>query len=239
MCMDLKLRVAICDDEKYFREEIKRLVEQYLKEKKIIFCIDLFTSGLEFCSDDNNLQQYDIIFLDIGMKEMNGMETAYAIREKNQNVDIVFITIMMDYALEGYRVDAVRYILKDDLESLLPECMDTILQKKQEKEMEFPFVGGKRKVLLKEILFIESKSHQLWFERTRENLYMYCQINDLELILSNYDFVRTHQSFLVNLVHIEKINNYLLYLSNGAEIPVTKQRYAKVKEQYLSYKEKM
>ena len=64
--MDLKLRVAICDDEKYFREEIKRLVEQYLKEKKIIFCIDLFTSGLEFCSDDNNLQQYDIIFLDIG-----------------------------------------------------------------------------------------------------------------------------------------------------------------------------
>ena len=133
--MDLKLRVAICDDEKYFREEIKRLVEQYLKEKKIIFCIDLFTSGLEFCSDDNNLQQYDIIFLDIGMKEMNGMETAYAIREKNQNVDIVFITIMMDYALEGYRVDAVRYILKDDLESLLPECMDTILQKKQEKEI--------------------------------------------------------------------------------------------------------
>lgn len=237
--MDLKLRVAICDDEKYFREEIKRLVEQYLKEKKIIFCIDLFTSGLEFCSDDNNLQQYDIIFLDIGMKEMNGMETAHAIREKNQNVDIVFITIMMDYALEGYHVDAVRYILKDDLESLLPECMDTILQKKQEKEMEFPFVGGKRKVLLKEILFIESKSHQLWFERTRENLYMYGQINDLELILSNYDFVRTHQSFLVNLVHIEKINNYLLYLSNGAEIPVTKQRYAKVKEQYLSYKEKM
>lgn len=66
--------------------------------------------------------------------------------------------------------------------------MDTILQKKQEREMEFPFVGGKRKVLLKEILFIESKSHQLWFERTGENLYMYGQINDLELILSNYDF---------------------------------------------------
>lgn len=239
--MDLELRVAICDDEKYFREKIQGLVEQYLKEKKILFYIDLFASGLEFCGDDNNLQQYDIIFLDIGMKEMNGMETAYAIRKKNQNVDIVFITIMMDYALEGYRVDAVRYILKDDLESLLPECMDTILQKKKnkEREMEFSFVGGKRKVLLKEILFIESKSHQLWFERTGENLYMYGRIDELEVILSNYDFIRTHQSFLVNLVHIEKINNYLLYLSNGAIIPVTKQRYTKVKEQYLSYKEKM
>lgn len=117
--------------------------------------------------------------------------------------------------------------------------MDTILQKKQEREMEFPVCRGKEESSVKRDLFIESKSHQLWFERTGENLYMYGQINDLELILSNYDFVRTHQSFLVNLVHIEKINNYLLYLSNGAEIPVTKQRYAKVKEQYLSYKEKM
>lgn len=92
---------------------------------------------------------------------------------------------------------------------------------------------------IKRILILLNAIDNLWFERTRENLYMYGQINDLELILSNCDFVRTHQSFLVNLVHIEKINNYLLYLSNGAEIAVTKQRYAKVKEQYLSYKEKM
>lgn len=89
---------------------------------------------------------------------------------------------------------------------------------------------------IKRILILLNAIDNLWFERTRENLYMYGQINDLELILSNCDFVRTHQSFLVNLVHIEKINNYL---SNGAEIPVTKQRYAKVKERYLSYKEKM
>lgn len=100
-------------------------------------------------------------------------------------------------------------------------------------------MGGKRKIMLKEILFIESKSHKLWFERTGENLYMYGQINDLELTLSNYDFIRTHQSYLVNLEHVEKINNYSLYLSNGEEVPVTKSRYSEVKETFLQYKEKM
>ena len=68
---------------------------------------------------------------------------------------------------------------------------------------------------------------------------MYGQINDLELTLSNYDFIRTHQSYLVNLEHVEKINNYSLYLSNGEEVPVTKSRYSEVKETFLQYKEKM
>lgn len=239
--MDFELKVAICDDEKYFRESIQELISKYLKQKDILFLIDLFESGIAFCSDDDNMQRYDVIFLDIGMKEMNGMDTAYKIRKKNPDMTIVFITIMMDYALEGYRVNAVRYILKDDLDRLLPECMDTILEKrgKKKQEMEFSFVGGRRKIMLNGILFIESKSHKLWFERTGENLYMYGQINDLELTLSNYDFIRTHQSYLVNLEHVEKINNYSLYLSNGKEVPVTKSRYSEVKEAFLQYKEKM
>lgn len=239
--MSLELRIAICDDEKLFRERMGALVEKYLREKDILFSIDLFENGAVFCSNENHLQEYDIIFLDIGMGDMNGMETAYAIREKNRDMDIVFVSVMMDYVLEGYRVDAVRYLLKDDLESLLPECIDCLVEKRKSRkqEMEFPFVGGKRKILLKEILYIESKSHQLWFERTRENLYMYGQINEIEAKLSDYNFVRTHQSFLVNLEHVEKISNYLLYLSNGVKIPVTKPRYAEVKEQFLRYKEKM
>lgn len=134
--MDFELKVAICDDEKYFRESIQELISKYLKQKDILFLIDLFESGIAFCSDDDNMQRYDVIFLDIGMKEMNGMDTAYKIRKKNPDMTIVFITIMMDYALEGYRVNAVRYILKDDLDRLLPECMDTILEKRGKKKQE-------------------------------------------------------------------------------------------------------
>lgn len=119
--------------------------------------------------------------------------------------------------------------------------MDTILQKRRKTtaKMEFPFVGGKRLVPLEDILYIESRSHQLWFERNGAQMYMYGQINDLQKKLADFSFIRPHQSFLVNLKYIEQIRNYTIYMTNGMEIPVTKPRYGEVKEKFLNYKEKM
>lgn len=237
--MDFK--IAVCDDEVYFRDRIKELLQKYFTEKGLAVLIDLYESGTAFCSDQNNFKAYDVVFLDIEMGEMNGMETAYAIREQNEDIDIVFVTVMLDYAAEGYRVDAVRYIIKDDMEQLLPECMDAVLQKRKKNtaEMEFPFVGGKRLVSLEDIIYIESRSHQLWFERNGTQTYMYGQIGDLQKQLADYSFIRPHQSFLVNLKYIERIRNYTIYMTNGMEIPVTKPRYGEVKERFLNYKEKM
>lgn len=239
--MSLDFKIAVCDDEAYFRDRIKELLQKYFKENGRSVSIDLYDSGSSFCSDPDNFKAYDVVFLDIEMREMNGMETAYAIREQNENVDIVFITVMLDYAAEGYRVDAVRYIIKDDMEQLLPECMDAILRKRRKNrvEMEFPFVGGKRQVLLEDIIYIESRSHQLWFERKGTQMYMYGQINDLQKKLADFSFIRPHQSFLVNLKYIDRIRNYTIYMTNGMEIPVTKPRYAEVKEKFFDYKEKM
>lgn len=112
--MDFK--IAVCDDEAYFRDRIKELLQKYFAEKGLSVLIDLYDSGSSFCSDPDNFKAYDV---------------------------------MLDYAAEGYRVDAVRYIIKDDMEQLLPECMDAILRKRRKNrgEMEFPFVGGKRLVL--------------------------------------------------------------------------------------------
>ena len=217
--MSLDFKIAVCDDEAYFQDRIKELLQKYFKENGRSVSIDLYDSGSSFCSDPDNFKAYDVVFLDIEMREMNGMETAYAIREQNENVDIVFITVMLDYAAEGYRVDAVRYIIKDDMEQLLPECMDAILRKRRKNrvEMEFPFVGGKRQVLLEDIIYIESRSHQL----------------------ADFSFIRPHQSFLVNLKYIDRIRNYTIYMTNGMEIPVTKPRYVEVKEKFFDYKEKM
>ena len=239
--MSLDVKIAVCDDEVYFQDRIKELLQKYFKENGLAVSIDLYESGAAFCSNPDNFKAYDVVFLDIEMGEMNGMETAYAIREQNEDVDIVFVTVMLDYATEGYRVDAVRYIIKDDLEQLLPECKDTILQKRRKTtaKMEFPFVGGKRLVPLEDILYIESRSHQLWFERNGVQMYMYGQINDLQKQLADFSFIRPHQSFLVNLKYIEQIRNYTIYMTNGMEIPVTKPRYGEVKEKFLNYKEKM
>lgn len=109
--MSLDFKIAVCDDEAYFRDRIKELLQKYFKENERSVSIDLYDSGSSFCSDPDNFKAYDVVFLDIGM--------------------------------------------------------DAILRKRRKNgvKMEFPFVGGKRQVLLEDIIYIESRSHQLWFER--------------------------------------------------------------------------
>lgn len=237
--MGLKLNIAICDDEKYYRNYIENVVKDYLVKEDVLFQIELFVNGEAFCEKQENIQKFDIIFLDIEMDGMNGMEAAYFIREKNPEIDIVFITVTSDYVFEGYNVRAVRYIMKKENEKLIPDCLADIIKRRKfsSYSMEFPFVGGKRSVLLEDLLYIESQCHTLQFIRKGEDLYMYGQINKLESKMLNFNFVRCHQSFLVNLGHIEKINNYTIYLSDGSEIPVSRSRYSEVKQRYLQYKE--
>lgn len=237
--MGLELKIAICDDEKYYREYVLKLLSGYLTKEGMAFHIDTFGDGRDFCENGENLSGYDIVFLDIGMEGMNGMDTAYVIRRQNSDMDIVFITVMPDYVFEGYKVGAVRYIMKTELDKALPECLADILKKRKNRgqKMEFPFVGGSRQVLLGEILYIESKSHKLQFVGKNETLYIYGQLSELEDKLSVTNFVRCHQSYLVNMEHINKINNYWIYLSDGTEIPVSRRKYSDVKNRFLRYKE--
>lgn len=237
--MGLELKIAICDDEKYFREYIAKLLSGYLMKEEMEFHIDTFSDGKNFCEKEENISDYDIVFLDIGMEGMNGMDTAYTIRKQNRDMDIVFITVMSDYVFEGYKVGAVRYIMKTELDRALPECMIDILKKRKYcgQTIELPFVGGSRQILIREILYIESKAHKLQFIAKNETLYMYGQLNELEDRLWDSNFVRCHQSYLVNMEHIQKINNYRIYLSDGTEIPVSRRKYSETKNQFLRYKE--
>lgn len=125
------LTIAICDDEEYYRVHIKHILEKNLNSRRIRYQIELFSSGEDFLGQNKDMK-FDIVFLDIEMKKINGMEVAYKIRERNPDTEIVFVTVMMEYALEGYRVNARRYLLKENLEQLIPECLSIILRAQDE-----------------------------------------------------------------------------------------------------------
>lgn len=235
--MNFELRIAVCDAKEYSRDRIKEIIEECLAVRHVLGSIDLFPGGRTFCQDKNNFSQYDIIFLDLD--KMNGLETAYAIRDGNKEVDIVLVSGTTEYVFEGYKVGAVRYIMKNNMEQLLPECINALLQKKCRinKCRKFDFVGGSREISLRDILYIESQLHKLCFTKLDEKLYIYEKIDNIESEIRHFDFVRTHQSFLVNLEHVEKIGSYIVHLSDGTRIPVVKRRYQEVKNQYLRYKE--
>lgn len=120
-------RIAICDDEKIFRDDLKEILIRYMTDRGIMLEIDTFSSGKEFVELGIEMVKYKIVFLDINMDELDGIMTAKKIRENSKDMFIVFVTAFVNYTIEGYKVDAVRYILKDN-KIWLPVFMSAWMQ---------------------------------------------------------------------------------------------------------------
>ncbi|BCZ44730.1 DNA-binding response regulator [Clostridium gelidum] len=235
-------RIAICDDEKYFISELNDILCKYLNKHEMEYEIDTFKSGKEFIELGIEMIKYTIVFLDINMDEINGIMTAKKIREFSKEVLIVFVTAYINYTLEGYKVDAIRYLLKGNknFEEEIYECMDAIVEKINYvilKKM-FKFNNGIREIHLNKMLYIESKLHKLEFHviKDKEKIYiLYETLNKIEKELKASGFVRIHQSFLVNIKHIINIVPHSAILSNNIELPISKSRYKDVKNTFIEY----
>lgn len=236
-------RVAICDDEKYFRKSIEKYVRKYLEEKEIAFEIDTFSSGSQLIELGIEIVQYSVIFLDINMDEMDGIITAQRIREYSSEIYIVFVTAYIKYSLEGYKVDAARYILKDNinLDESIYECLDTIFKKMNYVVLRktFKFNECEKTIPIERILYVESKLHRLEFHIMENELViytMYGTLNTLEKEVQGMNFVRVHQSFLVNMKHIKSIGVSSVIMDNNQEITIPRARYKDVKKEFVLYK---
>ncbi len=236
------LQIAVCDDETYYRNRIYSLLSEYLEARSLNASIDIFSSGKEFLSERDNLVKYDIVFLDINMEEVDGIQTAQKICDYQSGTCIVLVTAFLNYALEGYKVGAVRYIMKDALEIQMPECMEAVLKKMQIQKITFSFLEGEKTLYTDNILYVESRRHKCLFyymEKETVTYQMYGKLDQLEDALSAYRFLRIHKSFLVNMKHIRRISNYLAVLDCGEELPVPRLRFQKVREAFVAYKGEM
>ena len=185
--------------------------------------IDTFDSGTTFIDSGANVP-YDILFLDVSMAKMDGIKLAKRIREYDNNVYIVFVTAFIDYSLEGYKVDAIRYILKDSesLEKSMYECLNTITDRMSSND----------------ILYVESNLHKLTFHLRRQsekNYTMYERLDQIEIKFQNYHFCRSHKSYLVNLKYVQSIERYEITLVNGEKVCVSQPRYKEVREKFICY----
>ncbi len=233
------LQMAICDDEQFYCDRIKSLLEQYLRRNELSYEIHVFLSGKEFLESCGNGLKFDIVFLDINMEELDGIQTAERIRSYHSDTYIVFVTAFIDYALEGYKVNAVRYLMKDNLEGALQECMRAILQKMQVAQVSFAFLEGEKRLYTDNILFVESRGHKSIFhymENGDTAYQIYDKLDAIEKKLITYGFLRIHKSYLVNMKHIRRISNYIVFLDTGGELPVPRPRFQAVKEAFVAYK---
>ena len=213
------LYIGICDDEKYFLSEEKEIIIKYMANVP-----------------------YDILFLDVSMAKMDGIKLAKRIREYDNNVYIVFVTAFIDYSLEGYKVDAIRYILKDSesLEKSMYECLNTITDRMSsiEQKIELEFLEGKKYIRPNDILYVESNLHKLTFHlrgQSEKNYTMYERLDQIEIKFQNYHFCRSHKSYLVNLKYVQSIERYEITLVNGEKVCVSQPRYKEVREKFICY----
>ena len=122
------MNIFICDDDKRDIARLKELINKYDSENQIGFIVTGYNSGVELIEAVRKGNRVDIIFLDINMDIMDGLTVARKIRELLEDVPIILVTAFMNYALDGYKVRASRFLIKDDLDKTFRECMDDICQ---------------------------------------------------------------------------------------------------------------
>lgn len=232
------MHIAVCDDCYEDRQKIRELIEKYGRQEGCETETVEYASGIELCADMSRMKECMMIFLDINMEQVDGLETARKIKDIYPEIPIVLVTEFLSYALEGYKVKASRFLIKSELEVTLPECMkelfDELMQKK--RKIMFSFVEGDIELKLQRILYIETERHKNVFHTTDGEYHLYRKLDELETELSPYGFVRVHRSFLVNMRYVERISSYILRLTTGMELSVPKSRYPFVKREYAIYK---
>ena len=230
------ITVAVCDDSKTMVEAMKASLEEYANERNKDLRIFTFYSGEELV--EKYSCNYDILFLDIKMPGINGIQTAEKIRRKDKKVIIIFLTSLIQHALEGYKVNAANYIIKPIKKKRLMMEMDHWIGELEQREEPFITVhndNGNYKILLKSISYIETYNRNLMIHTSEGDILCYWKLKEMESKIKQYGFSRCHSSYLVNLFYVENIEKMDIKLSSGKIIPIGKSKKKEFMQQLAGY----
>ena len=227
------IRIAIVDDEKVIREQIKKLIE-----KKQTDCeIDTYGTGEDLLKADS---VYDIIFLDIQMDGMNGIDTARALRQKADNTVLIFITGVKEYVFDAFDVAAFHYLIKPIEENKFWEVCDravlAVTKKKQNPSGQIFIKTRSQSITLDQsnVLYIESRAKKVEIHTKTNIVEAYAAISELEKQLVG-SFYRCHRGYLVNMAFIAGYENDSITLNNGETIILSKDKYSEFVKVYMRY----
>lgn len=230
-------RIAICDDNKYDIKTISSALD-VLREEGVELETVAFTDGFDLIKNFENGTRYHLLILDMVMDSINGIETAKRIREYDVSMPILIVTSTREFALEGYLVNAWRYITKPlDTERFLDEIkiiLDTV-SKRDETYFVIDSSKGLIKLKLDDILYFDSNLHTITAHTAKEQYPFRGKLSQIEEDYTGKNFFRIHKSYLVNLRHIKKISKLCVTLINDEVIDVSKLRAAALNEALLTY----
>lgn len=235
------MKLAIIEDEQAHTELLNRYIEMWSQDRGIPVTITPFPSAESFLFTWEEERDFDLLLVDIQMKEMNGMEMARQVREQDPDIAIIFTTGIADYMEAGYEVEAMHYLVKPVSQEKLFTCMDRVLKKdSHEQFLLVKTKDGTLKLSIKSIIYVEAMGHGCMIEfcpqagRTSQ-VEIAEGISELEEKFGEPDFVRCHRSYLCRIDKIHHINRAWIEMDNGSQIPVSRRVYSKVNQMFIRY----
>lgn len=230
-------KIAICDDEADFVAALRGQVSEILKNSGVAFDIAAFPSGEALLSHINQKSAgFDLIFLDIFMKEINGIDTAKAIRLTNDSASIIFTTASGQYVYTGYEVQALQYLLKPiDRQALAAALLVDLKRRFENRYFVFKSGGMTHKVPFDDIEYLESTLKSVKLVAKQGVYEIHAGISDMESGLPRQSFCRCHRGFIVNFKQVSGMNGQSLTTVQGTVIPVGKTYAKAVSRAFLNY----
>lgn len=233
------IRIAICDDEKYMSDHIQAMVSDFFRRKNIEITILRFSCGEELLKYGG---QIDILFLDIQMKDIDGMETARKLRADKFRGFLIFITVLKEMVFQSFEVQTYDYLVKPIEGKQFEKTMERLYVSMQNASEVSLLVqrGYESRIILKDnIVFCEIIDRKIYLNLvSSEVVDYYDRIENLENKLDDC-FFRCHRSYLINLKHLKGYKKGIAYMDNGREIPVSRLRSREFSGVVLQYMKNM
>lgn len=220
------LRIAVAEDNQSYRDQMERYLNQYGLEHGLKLEITLFNNGLSLVQ--NYQSGFDIILLDIMMPDLDGMQAAEAIRQVDEQVVLIFITQVSQYAIQGYSVGALDYLLKpvgyDTFAMKFTRAVERV-RSRTGGQVTLLLPGGVKRVKTQDIFYVEIQNHMLHYY-TREGEYVLRgTMQAAEQELEPYPFAKCNHWYLVNLAHVTEVSKDVVFVA-GRQLEISRRNRA-------------
>lgn len=235
--------ILVCDDDILVLEKAKSVINCVLADSKTKAKVYTYLDAAQL--SDQILSSCDIALLDIDFDNAayNGMDIARRLRSLRKDAIIIFVTNFIEYAPEGYEVQAFRYVLKRDIPDDLIPVLNLALKQLNKETLKIQVNGEMMNIPSDDILYLEVRQHNVTAyvqksasDRSCKEYSFYASLSDLEQQLEPQGFLRIHKSYLVNMKHLKKFQCREATLDNGMTLRVGEKSYAENKQKFLLWK---
>lgn len=229
-------KIVICDDDYIFCNELEEMINDILSPLSIKHEIEIFYNGISLYNFLKN-NYYDLIFMDIELEDVNGIDTCKWLRKDHNPTNIVFISANEKYALDLFKVQPLDFLVKPITPTILFPVLKTAYEEtinNKKNIFTYKIKNETFKIPAAEILYFESMNRQVVIHKTdNTNITIYGILSNIEEKINKYNFLHIHKSYLVNYKHICKIESHQITLFNGTVLPISQNKRKSIRELVL------